>query len=79
MHILKLRISDQVFDKLIWLLGKFSKEEVEIIDDDIEYQANKKYLHQEYREIMDGTADFINIQEAETRLEKIVKKHEDRS
>ena len=31
MHTVKLRVNDGVYDKLIWLLSKFNKDEVEII------------------------------------------------
>ena len=79
MHVLRLKISDKVFDKVIWLLGKFNKDEIQIVDDNEEFLENQKYLHQEYSEVEAGKATFINIKEAEERLENVIKKHEDRS
>jgi hypothetical protein len=44
MHTLKLKIDDKVYDKLIWLLGKFTKDEVEIIMDESSFSEKKSIL-----------------------------------
>jgi hypothetical protein len=77
MHTLKLKINDQVYDKLIWLLGKFSKDEVEIIMDESNLNETKKYLDAELDEIKSGKAMFFTVNEAEQRLDNLIKKHED--
>ena len=77
MHTLKLKINDQVYDKLIWLLSKFSKDEVEIIMDESNFNETKKYLDAELDEIKSGKAMFFTVNEAEQRLENLIKKHED--
>ena len=77
MHTLKLKINDHVYDKLIRLLGKFNKEEVEIILDESNFNETKKYLDAELDEIISGKARFFTINEAEQRLENLIKKHED--
>jgi hypothetical protein len=77
MHTLRLKISDKVFERLVWFLSKFSKEEVEIINEDTEFFENQKYLENELGEIIKGQANFIEIDEAEARLENIIKSHED--
>ncbi|MDP3641664.1 MAG: tRNA pseudouridine synthase A [Bacteroidota bacterium] len=76
MHTLKLKINDQVYDKLIWLLGKFTKDEVEIIMDESNFNETKKYLDAELDEITSGKAKFFTVNEAEQRLENLIKKHE---
>jgi hypothetical protein len=50
MRIIKLNVNDKVYEKFIWLLSKFSKEEVEIISDNVDYLANKEYLQKELDE-----------------------------
>jgi hypothetical protein len=77
MQVVKLRIHDKVYEKLMWLLGKFSKDEVEIITDDNEFSLNQNYLVSELKEIYDGNATFVDIDEADKRLEDVIKKHED--
>ena len=36
MQVIKLKVKDSIYEKLIGLLGKFNKDEVEIIHDDKE-------------------------------------------
>lgn len=76
MHTMKLRVNDEAYDKLIRLLGKFSKDEIEIITETSDFEKNQKYLAGELNDILDGNAKFIEVGEAEQRLENIIKKHE---
>jgi len=76
MHTVKLRVNDVVYDKLIWLLGKFDKDEIEIISDTSNFVKDQKYLALELKEILEGKASFMGIEEAEKRLENIIIKHE---
>jgi hypothetical protein len=76
MHTVRLKIHDSVYEKLIWLLGKFSKDEVEILPDNADFVKNKKYLEGELNEMQEGKAHFLELNEAEQRLESIIKKHE---
>ena len=76
MHTVKLRVNDGVYDKIIWLLSKFNKDEVEIIPETSDFAKDQKYLANELNEILNGKAKFVEINEAEQRLENIIKKHE---
>ncbi len=76
MHTVRLRVNDGVYDKLLGLLSKFSKDEVEIISETSDFVKNQNYLSDELNEILDGKARFIEMEEAELRLENIIKKHE---
>ncbi len=76
MHTVRLRVNDGVYDKLLGLLSKFSKDEVEIISETSDFVKNQNYLSDELNEILDGKASFIEMEEAEVRLENIIKKHE---
>ena len=73
---MKLKINDSVYDKFIWLLSKFSKDEVEIIPEDTDFKNNQTYLTAEFNEILQGKAIFIEMNEAEQRLETVISKHE---
>jgi len=61
----------------MWFLGKFNKDEVEVITDDTEFLLNQNYLVSELKEIYKGTAKFVDIDEADKRLESVIKKHDD--
>lgn len=76
MHSVKLKIDDKIYDNLLWLLKKFSKDELEIIEEDANFQEHKQYLESELKEIKEGNATFYSIDEVEDRLEKIINKHE---
>ena len=81
MHSIRLKISDKIYENVLWWRSKFSKDEVEIIFDDADdatFEENKNYLSEELNEILDGSAKFLSEEEAEYRLEKIIKKHENR-
>ncbi|WP_165733637.1 tRNA pseudouridine synthase A [Polaribacter sp. 20A6] len=73
MHTIQLKISEKVYDKFIWLLSKFNKDEVEIVSESesSDFTATKDYLQQELNEIESGKANFISQQEFEDRLNEI--------
>ncbi|MCX6236315.1 MAG: tRNA pseudouridine synthase A [Bacteroidia bacterium] len=78
MHTLRLKVNDKVYNKLLGLLGKFNRDEIEIIADTSDFTKNQKYLAIELNEILNGTANFIEIEEAEQRLENVIITHENR-
>lgn len=78
MRTIQLKVSDKVYDKFIWLLNKFSSDEVEIVEQqDSNFVANQKYLHAELKKMNEGKAEYISIDDLEKRLDKVIKKHED--
>lgn len=68
MYTIQLKISDKVYDKFIWLLSNFNKEEIEIVSESSDFTSTKNYLHQELNEIESGKANFVSQQEFENRL-----------
>jgi hypothetical protein len=79
MQTLKLLVDDKIYDKLLFLLSKFDRDELEIIQDKSEFTTTKKYFNAELEEIRNGKANFMLLEEAEARIEKAIKKHEDNS
>ena len=77
MHTVKLRVNDRIYEKFLWLLSKFNKDEIEIIPENSDFIINQKYLAGELNEIRQGKANFLEMDEVEQRLEKIIDKHED--
>ena len=77
MHTIKLKIDDLIYDELIRHLEKFSKDQVEIVMDEPNFAETKKYLDDELDEITSGKAKFLSVNEAEQRLENLIRKHED--
>lgn len=77
MQTVKIRVNEKAHDELMSFLSKFNKSEVEIISESSDFLEVKNYLHAELNEILKGQAIFIDIDEAESRLESIIQKHED--
>jgi hypothetical protein len=76
MHTIRLKVNDDVYQKLMWFLKKFDKSELEIIPESHDYVENKKYLDAELAEIINKKATFFSIEEADAQLEERIKKHE---
>jgi len=76
MQTVRLRVNEKIYDRFIWLLSKFSKDEVEIIPESEEYNLSQKYLTGELNDISSGKAIFLELNDVEQRLEKVIKKHE---
>ena len=77
MHTIKLKIDDRVYDKLIWLLGKFTKDELEIVIEELDFTKTKKHLEIELDDILSDKANFLTVNETEQKLENLIRKHED--
>ena len=78
MQTIRLNINEKVYDRLLWLLGKFGKDEVEIIPEDNDYAKTHQYLESELNEIQAGDASFIGIDQLEQRLTATINRREDR-
>jgi hypothetical protein len=74
MHTLKLKINDRVYDRLIALLSKFEKGDVEIVSETSEFANNKAYLSQELNEILTEKTSFLTLEETEQRFETVINK-----
>jgi hypothetical protein len=61
------------------LKNKINKNVIEIIAETADFKETQKYLTNELNEMINGKANFIELNEAEERLEKIIQKHENRS
>lgn len=48
------------------------------IPDASDFTKNQNYLDKELNEILNGTANFIEIEAVEKRLENVIIKHENR-
>jgi hypothetical protein len=72
MYTIQLKISDKVYDRFIWLLSKFNKEEIEIVSESSDFTSTKEYLNNELNEIKNGKATFISQEDFEKRLNEIV-------
>lgn len=76
MQTIRLKISDKVFKNFMWLLKKFNKEEIQVINEDENYLSVKEYLHKELDALEKNSNEFIDVDQLEEGLEKTIQKHE---
>lgn len=76
MQTIKLRVSDTVYKNLMWFLSKFSKDELQIIDDNNYFSSTKEELQTELESAKSGKAEFLDIDQLDKHLEAVIQKHE---
>jgi hypothetical protein len=73
MQTLRLLVSDKVYDNIMQLLSKFSKEELEIITENDHYLSVQQYLQNELSEMNEGKAEYHTIEDLDSTLESRIK------
>jgi hypothetical protein len=76
MHTIRLRVNDKVYEHLIKILSKFSKEEIQVITEDDTFISIQKYFEKELAQVEDGSAEYIDINELDNQLDDTIRKHE---
>lgn len=74
MATIKLKINDKVLEKVLWLLGHFTKDEVEIIPEDSDFSTNKNAIEKEIQLMDAGDAKFLSKEELNDRIDQIIGK-----
>jgi hypothetical protein len=73
---IRLQISEKVLDKVLWLLGHFSKDEVEIIEEDLAFIEQKEFVQKELDRMDKGEVDFVSMEEMNRQVRALISKHE---
>ena len=76
MHTIRLRVDDRVYQKLMWLLGKFSKEEIQVIEENEAFLSVKEYLSSQLAEAERESAEYMDIDQLDEALEATLRKYE---
>jgi hypothetical protein len=76
MQTIRLRVNEKTYKYLMWFLGKFSKDEVEIIEEDACFLAAQAELKSEFEKLEKGKSEFIDLQQLDEDLEKTIRKYE---
>jgi hypothetical protein len=76
MQTIRLRLDDKVYKSLIRFLGKFGKDEVEVIEENDTFLSVQQYLEKELTNVEEGTAKFTTIEAFEDRLDDTLRKNE---
>jgi IS1 family transposase len=78
MATIKLRVSEKVLDKVMWLLHQFKAEDVEVIEND-DFEIQKRSVQREYDRMANGQFKTYTVEEADAILEKTIRRYEDRT
>jgi hypothetical protein len=73
---IRLRVNDKVYKNLIILLSKFSKDEVEVIEENDSFLSIQQYFQKELASVEEGTAKYTTIEALENRLDVTIQKNE---
>ena len=76
MQTIRLRVNERVYKNLIRLLSRFSKEDVQVIEEDEKYLSIQQYLDKELSTVEDGTAEYVDIDELDKTLDATIRKYE---
>ena len=77
MQTIRLRVNDKIYKNLMWFLQRFKKDEIQVINENDEFLSIQNYLSKELEKIENGTAEFINIDQLDNKLETTIRKYED--
>lgn len=76
MQTIRLRVNDKIYKHLMWFLGRFNKEEIQIINESEEYISVQEYLKKELDKVEDGKSEYLSIDQLNDLLEDTIKKYE---
>ncbi|MEZ4722159.1 MAG: hypothetical protein R2813_09820 [Flavobacteriales bacterium] len=76
MTTIRIQINDKVLDRVLKLLGHFSKDEVEIIAEDVEFLKQKEFIQSELQKMDKGEVDFISVEEMNQQVRELISKYE---
>jgi len=74
MQTITLKVSDKVYDHLIWFLKRFRKDELEIVRDG-HFEALKKQAEEDLKNALDNHHLALSLEEVEKEMETTLKKY----
>ena len=76
MQTIRLKVNDKIYKHLMWFLGRFSKDEIQVIKEDDKFVSVAEYLKIELDKVEDGSAEYISTDQLDDSLETTIKKYE---
>ncbi|MEO8254735.1 MAG: hypothetical protein ABI554_10170 [Flavobacterium sp.] len=77
METIRLEFQPNIKAKILELLSSFSSDELKIVQEDLDFDANKKKLDAALAKIKNGTAESCSLEELDAYLEKTISEYED--
>lgn len=76
METIRLEFQPNIKAKILELLSSFSSDELKIVQEDPDFDENKRKLDIAYAKLKSGTAKFYTLEEVDTILEETISKYE---
>jgi hypothetical protein len=76
METLRIEFQPNIKAKILELLSSFSSDELKIVQEDLDFDENKRKLHIAYAKLKSGTAKFYTLEEVDAILEETISKYE---
>lgn len=77
MEAIRLEFKSEIKEKILELLSSFSSDELKIVQEDPDFDENKKKLNERAEKITKGIAEYSTFEELDILLEKTISKYED--
>ncbi|KQB37394.1 hypothetical protein [Flavobacterium aquidurense] len=77
MEAIRLEFQPEIKEKVLQLLSTFSSDELRIIEEDSDFEEDKKRLKERADQITNGTAQYSTFEELNILLENTISKYED--
>jgi len=76
METIRLEFQPNIKAKILELLSSFSSDELKIVQEDPDFDENKRKLEIAYAKLKSGTAKFYTLEEVDAMLEETISKYE---
>ena len=76
METIRLEFQPNIKAKILELLSSFSSDELKIVQEDPDFDENKRKLDIAYAKLKSGTAKFYTLEEVDAILEETISKYE---
>jgi len=76
MATITLKVSDKILDKVLWLLRQFNSEDLQVIENNEQFEEDKIHAQKELQRLESGESKSYSVDELEVLLEKTIRQHE---
>lgn len=77
METIRLEFQPNIKAKILELLSSFSSDELKIVQENSDFEENKRKLQARAEKISKGTAQYSSFEELDILLEETISKYED--
>ena len=76
METIKIKVSEKIRDKVLSLLQQFDKEDLQVIENELDFGFSEPELQNEYQKLNSGKTKTYSLEEADEILEETIKRYE---